>query len=136
MKRIWIVAFCLMAVLLFASCGELSTSGGDTKDTEPAPAQTEPSETTTPSEPTGGEEPEATDDVTEWESDVDFSEFETVPEPEEKDPTEPPAEPTVPATEPEVEIPTEGGDEPVESEPQEPTSPTDEENFQRPLVKP
>lgn len=134
MKKLLVLALILAMTVLAAACVE---TGNIT--TEPSAKEPETQGPTEPSQPTAGE----TED--EWESDidtnVDFSEFETVPD--QGDVTEPVVtEPVV--TEPVVTKPTdppESGDEPVGNEtepeaPEETLSPTDEENFQRPMVKP
>lgn len=136
MKKLLVLAFILAITVLAAAC--VDTGDIHPQNTEPAKAP----ETQTPTEST---QPTTEETGDEWESDidtnVDFSEFETVPD--QGDVTEPVVtEPVV--TEPVVTKPTvppESGDEPVGNEtepeaPEETLSPTDKENFQRPLVKP
>lgn len=116
MKKIYIVALCLMLVFCFTACVE---AGEIQNPTETKPNTTEP--TNAPSEPGEETDPMPTVNEEQWESDIDISEFETVPE-------QIPTEPEIPAV-----------SEPEETEPTEPAetlSPTDEENFQRPMVKP
>lgn len=129
MKKMLIVVACLAMILLVTAC--VDTGDIRPQNTQSPAKEPETQAPTEPFQPTTGE----TED--EWESDidtnVDFSDFETVPEQNGNDVTEPVT--TQPVTEPE------NGDEPVDNEtepeaPEETLSPTDEENFQRPMVKP
>ena len=140
MRKIWILMLCL-AVLALTACGKLETA----PESKPQPSPTELTQEPTVSEPSETEAPDPTE-TDQWEADIDFSDFETAPSQEQEEVPEPvqptekpkpvqPTEPTEPApSDPETEP--EEDNTPVENEPQETLSPTDEENFQRPLVKP
>ena len=129
MKKLYIVALCLLLVLSLAACVDTGEIQSPNKPTEAKPEPTESEPTKAPDDPS--EPPEATGglptvDEEQWESDIDTPESGT-------EPVQKPTEPDAPVvTEPEVT-------EPVETEPtapEETLSPTDEENFQRPMVKP
>lgn len=133
MKKLYIVALCLALMLCFAACANAGDIQSPVKPTEAKPDATETDPAKSPEEPSKPAADGPTSDPAEWESDIDFSDFETVPgqeTEEDEESVENQPESTAPEQEPDA------GEIPEESQPEETLSPTDEENFQRPMVKP